>query len=103
MGVSMKLPRAETLYFEAPELRPSPKARPVAHSHAFRYRGHTVIVHLTGYVESTLPPAWAMGVEVVKGADVVVDLQRDPELSFVNIEQAGVAGVKWGKALVDDL
>jgi hypothetical protein len=103
MGVSMKFPRAEQLYFEAPELQPSPKARPIAHSHAFRYRGHTVIVHLTGYAEAQLAPVWAMGVEVVKGAEVVVELQRDPEQSFVDIEQAGAAGMQWGKALVDDL
>jgi hypothetical protein len=99
----MNFPRAEQLYFEAAELQPSAKARPIAHSHAFRHQGHTVIVHFTGYAEPQLAPVWAMGVEVVKGAHLVLALRRDPGRSFATIEQAAEAGVRWGKQLVEDL
>lgn len=93
----------ERIYFESPELAPADAQAKIAHSHHFRYRGHEVFVHLTGYLAEPAPPVWVVATEVLRGERLVVPLQRDLRRSYRHFDAACSAGGALGRQFVERL
>lgn len=93
----------ERLYFESPQLAPAGAQAKIAHSHHFRYRGHEVFVHLTGYVAEPAPPVWVVATEVLRGPRLAIPLQRDLRRAYDHFDAACSAGGALGRQLVERL
>jgi hypothetical protein len=97
-------PDAEEPYFDTPAHIPSGSDHQIPHSHRLVYRGHDVIVHITGYEYETFGETlWAVGAEVVKDLEIVVPVSIDQTQHYRSFDQALERGCEMGRQLVDQL